>query len=84
MRGVGWFPRQLSPPSPPPPPRAKLCNRLWLMAVKALRILYPETGSSKSPSTSWKPERSPRGPWVQYLEPGPGSSPAPSAQLGTW
>lgn len=77
---VGWFPRQLL--LPPHPPRAKLCNRLWLTAVKALRILYPETDSSKSASTAWKPERSPRGPWAQYLESGPG--PAPSTQLRTW
>lgn len=71
---------------PLPPLRAKLCNRLWLTAVKALRILYPETDSSKSASTAWKPECSPRGPWAQYLEPGPGPGPgsAPSTQLRTW
>lgn len=69
-----------------PLPRAKLDNRLWLKAVKALRILYPETGSSKYAFTTWKPERSPWGLWTQYLEPGPSYWPGParSAQLGTW
>lgn len=86
MSGGVWdgFPDNCcSPPSPPL--RAKLCNRLWLTAVKALRILYPETDSSKSASTAWKPESSPRGPWAQYLEsrPGPGPGPAPSTQLRT-
>jgi hypothetical protein len=76
----------VSPATVAPLSRAKLCNRLWLKAVKALRILYPETSSSKSPSTTWKPERSPWGLWAQYLEPrpSPGLGPARSAQLRTW
>lgn len=73
--GMGWFPRQLSLPLP----RAKLCNRLWLKAVKALRIFTPRLALLNPPPRRGNQSGARGASGLSTGNPAPVSAPAPPA-----